>query len=703
MNEDVRITLPMTATRFSFTSDYLEKKKASGLEYMLLKMIGYGEEASVDLKISDVMSIFSVSLDLLPFIIGEIRQLEERNMVRVETEGLSKNTSIKRIKIKPEARPFYDSGFVTDRNGTVDEKMLFFPSRNVRFEKGRDMEELRPMRIVAHVDPDELTSFVRSHKGYFRLSENAEIKPAKIKREKKDSEGKIVEPGEKSFKYAQPVYLYFDIPTGCFEVNSDASGIDMEAFSKEFTGDDILKAIDKETFRFNPANKFEVKTWTSTPPEGLTQCVLPKDFATPEGLFLYGSNLKNVQDPVSARLPEEIGCDAVVIETPSIGYKYWFTRREITVKGFEGSRTGEVIAVQKINGWEIKKCIQAATANLHMSDNDLDRLNKISRRTRDPKLFSDRIAAHLKDGDLDKLRETLNSINKLDSKIWRPDLEQDLEDILCDRVNRSVPMKYVFDYFEICLRRGYILEGKKLIEILMKRQKLINVADWALVNGIGRYTVLAQSGLGRSVMKTIMKHETISAESDFCKAVVLAADSFKAVKTYTNIFASAKYDCKLELITPDTSKTLVRAFDDLYESLEAIEKQYPVISTNEDYLELMKLKPLYATVAGMARSKKQLKNRRDIQAEENTLLFVTSLWKRFCTAMDTGLGTTDDESRIAAIDALKTVGSEVRKALHEFADNYREIVRHDVNRRIEKNQRKKWVNAVFSLEENGVS
>ncbi|MBQ4368242.1 MAG: hypothetical protein II805_00485, partial [Candidatus Methanomethylophilus sp.] len=376
MNEDVRITLPMTATRFSFTADYLEKKRASGLEYMLLKMIGYGEETSADLKISDVLSIFSVSLDLLPFIIGEIRQLEERNMVRVETEGLSKNTSIKRIKIRPEARPFYDSGFVTDRNGTVDERMLFFPSRTVRFEKGRDMEELRPMRVVAHVDPEELTGFVRSHKGYFKLSENAEVKPAKVKREKKDSEGKIVEAGEKSFKYAQPVYLYFDIPTGRFEVNADASGIDMEAFSKDFTGDDILKAIDKDTFRFNPANKFEVKTWTSVPPEGLTQCVLPKDFQTPEGLFLYGSNLKNVQDPVSARLPEEIGCDAVVIEQPSVGYKYWFTRREISVKGFEGTRTGEVIAVQKINGWEIRKCIQAATANLHMSDSDLDRLNK---------------------------------------------------------------------------------------------------------------------------------------------------------------------------------------------------------------------------------------------------------------------------------------------------------------------------------------
>ena len=703
MNEDVRITLPMTATRFSFTADYLEKKRASGLEYMLLKMIGYGEETSADLKISDVLSIFSVSLDLLPFIIGEIRQLEERNMVRVETEGLSKNTSIKRIKIRPEARPFYDSGFVTDRNGTVDERMLFFPSRTVRFEKGRDMEELRPMRVVAHVDPEELTGFVRSHKGYFKLSENAEVKPAKVKREKKDSEGKVVEAGEKSFKYAQPVYLYFDIPTGRFEVNADASGIDMEAFSKDFTGDDILKAVDKETFRFNPANKFEVKTWTSVPPEGLTQCVLPKDFQTPEGLFLYGSNLKNVQDPVSARLPEEIGCDAVVIEQPSVGYKYWFTRREISVKGFEGTRTGEVIAVQKINGWEIRKCIQAATANLHMSDSDLDRLNKISRRTRDPALFSDRIAAHLKDGDLDKLRETLNSLNKLDSKIWRPNLEADLEDILCDRVNRSVDMKYVFDFFDICLRRGFVLEGKKLIEILMKRQKLINVADWALVNGIGRYTVLAQSGLARSVMKTIMKHETISAESDFCKSVVLAADSFKAVKTHTNIFASAKYDCKLELITPDTSKILVHAFDDLYSSLEEIEKQYPVIATNDDYLELLRLKPIYATVAGMARSKKQLKNRRDIQAEENTLLFVTALWKRFCSVMDAGLGTSDDDSRIAAIDGLSTVRADDRKALREFAAEYREIVRHDVARRIEKNLRRKWVGAVFALEENGVS
>ena len=703
MNEDVRITLPMTATRFSFTADYLEKKRASGLEYMLLKMIGYGEETSADLKISDVLSIFSVSLDLLPFIIGEIRQLEERNMVRVETEGLSKNTSIKRIKIRPEARPFYDSGFVTDRNGTVDERMLFFPSRIVRFEKGRDMEELRPMRVVAHVDPEELTGFVRSHKGYFKLSENAEVKPAKVKREKKDSEGKVVEAGEKSFKYAQPVYLYFDIPTGRFEVNADASGIDMEAFSKDFTGDDILKAVDKETFRFNPANKFEVKTWTSVPPEGLTQCVLPKDFQTPEGLFLYGSNLKNVQDPVSARLPEEIGCDAVVIEQPAVGYKYWFTRHDISVKGFEGTRTGEVIAVQKINGWEIRKCIQAATANLHMSDSDLDRLNKISRRTRDPALFSDRIAAHLKDGDLDKLRETLNSINKLDSKIWRPNLEADLEDILCDRVNRSVDMKYVFDFFDICLRRGFVLEGKKLIEILMKRQKLINVADWALVNGIGRYTVLAQSGLARSVMKTIMKHETISAESDFCKSVVLAADSFKAVKTHTNIFASAKYDCKLELITPDTSKILVHAFDDLYSSLEEIEKQYPVIATNDDYLELLRLKPIYATVAGMARSKKQLKNRRDIQAEENTLLFVTALWKRFCSVMDAGLGTSDDESRIAATDSISTVKADDKKALREFAAEYREIVRHDVTRRIEKNLRRKWVGAVFALEENGVS
>ena len=703
MNEDVRITLPMTATRFGFTADYLEKKRASGLEYMLLKMIGYGEETSADLKISDVMSIFSVSLDLLPFIIGEIRQLEERNMVKVETEGLSKNTSVKRIKIRPEARPFYDSGFVTDRDGTVDERMLFFPSRTVRFEKNRDMEELRPMRVVSHVDPEELSTFVRSHKNYFKLSENAEIKPAKVKREKKDSEGKLVEPGEKSFKYAQPVYLYFDIPTGCFEVNADASGIDMEVFSKEFTGDDILKAIDKETFRFNPVNKFEVKTWTSVPPEGLTQCVLPKDFETPEGLFLYGSNLKNVQDPVSARLPEEIGCDAVVIQTPSVGYKYWFTRREIPVKGFGGTRTGEVIAVQKINGWEIKKCIQAATANLHMSDSDLDRLNKISRRTRDPTLFSDRIAAHLKDGDLDRLRETLNSINKLDSKIWRPNLEAELEDILCDRVNRSVDMKYVFDYFDICIRRGYILEGKKLIEILMKRQKLINVADWALVNGIGRYTVLAQSGLSRSVMKTIMKHETISAQSDFCKSVVLAADSFKAVKTYTNIFASARYDCKLELITPDTSKTLVHAYDDLYSSLEEIEKQYPVIATNDDYLELMKLRPIYASVVGMARSKKQLKNRRDIQAEENTLLFVTALWKRFCSVMDAGLGTTDDDSRIAAIDSVATVGADVRKNLREFAENYREIVRHDVDRRIDRNLRRRWVGAVFSLEENGVS
>ena len=237
----------------------------------------------------------------------------------------------------------------------------------------------------------------------------------------------------------------------------------------------------------------------------------------------------------------------------------------------------------------------------------------------------------------------------------------------------------------------------------MKRQKLINVADWALVNGIGRYTVLAQSGLGRSVLKTIMKHESISTESDFCKSVWLAAESFKTLKTYTNIFASAKYDCKLELVTPETSKLVVRAFDDLYSSLDAIREQYPVIATNDDYLELMKLKLLYASVAGMARSKKQLKNRRDIQAEENTLLFATALWKRFSAVMDAGLGTSDDASRTEAVDRITTVGNDVKKSLKEFAAEYREITRHDVARVLEKNLRKRWVGAVFALEENGVS
>ena len=244
MNEDVRITLPMTATRFSFTADYLEKKRASGLEYMLLKMIGYGEETSADLKISDVLSIFSVSLDLLPFIIGEIRQLEERNMVRVETEGLSKNTSIKRIKIRPEARPFYDSGFVTDRNGTVDERMLFFHSRTVRFEKGRDMEELRPMRVVAHVDPEELTDFVRSHKGYFKLSENAEVKPAKVKREKKDSEGKVVEAGELAFAVADGAFLLHLH----FRLGTHALACDLDEAELRRRKDGVLGAVVRHGF-----------------------------------------------------------------------------------------------------------------------------------------------------------------------------------------------------------------------------------------------------------------------------------------------------------------------------------------------------------------------------------------------------------------------------------------------------------------------
>ena len=696
MNEDVRITVPMTATRFSFTADYLEKKRASGLEYMLLKIIGYGEEAQADLKVSDLMSIFSMSVDLLPFIIGEIKHLEKRNMIKCETDTIKGSTSIKKIKIRPEARQFYDSGFVTDRNGTVDERMIYFPSRSIRFERNRDIEEIRSMRVISHVDPAELTDFVRSHKTYFGLSEIAEVKPAKVKKETKNSEGTVIVAGERSFRYSQPIYLYFDIPTGTFMVNAEASGVDMEKLYRDFKGEDLLKAIDKSTFVFNPRNPYEIKSWNSEYPAGLTQCVLPKDFETREGLFLYGNNLKNVADPVSAKLPEEIGCDAVVIETTAIGYKYWFTRRELGIKGFEGTRTGEVIMVQKITTAEIRKCIQAATGNLHMSDNDLNRLNKISRRTREPSLFSDRVAMHIEEGDLDRLKDTLNSINKLDTKIWKPNLERSLEDILCKRVEKGANTQYVFDFYDACLKRGYRIEGSKLIEVLLKKQKLINVADWAFVNDIGRYAVLSQSGLSKSIMKTVANNDKISTRSEFCKTVADAGEAYHELMEQTGIVHPDRYTFKPGCLTSETRADIPRYAERLFRDLESLAREYPVISSNEKYIEIMNLRPIYGSISEAIRSKRQLHNRRDFQNEDNPIRFCTLLRTR----LETTVARTDEGSLEDFLDRTELLDAKDKASIREFLGTCEKVLSNGVDLKLDKNSRKKWVSSVFLLEEN---
>lgn len=690
-DQDTMVQLTMPYIKFEYSAKSEQRKRASGIQFMLLKMIGYAEQVSENLKIKDVMSIFSISVDLAPFIAEEIAQLARTEMVDlsgISVDRLSGDTPMRFIRINKNSRDLYETGFVRSRLEDMHDTLLFFPMRREMFQRSVDMQSVDISKIRLEVDTEELGRYLH------RIRPDSEITDVTVLREKKDKDGTVIVQGPKLKGYRQKVYLYFNMSEGCFEVDAERSGVDIDKMRARFKGDSLLRGLGDDVFILGNADGLEINGWGLEPPEGVRKRILPKDFRVMKGLFFYGSRVRN-SNPLYLRMPDGLGCDALLITDAEHVCRYWFSRSDVTVKGFEGSKKNQnMVYFQPIASSEtVKACVREAISGLKLPG-DLDTLNRISSAAHDPSIFADTIVARISAGSRDIFMDTLNRIGKMSPNVWKTDVENGLEDLLCKRITEGADLDYVKDFCTICSDRGFMLAGNKLTTALLGRYDLLDLTDWSLSSGVGGKVLLSDDALPKEAMDAIDKGRQGVATSDLVKTVYSASAAFSDLKEKTGISEPTGYSFDLQKVTPETAADIQHDVTALYGAVEILEKELPGIKNTRAYAKISNLRPAYESLSYYCRSKKTKWPRSDLKREENPLLFCTVLSRKLRQAL-TGLGVRDLEELASA----GRIDPGTKDRISEFLSEAGTICTSDIGRRIPADSRELWTDAVLSLEE----
>ncbi len=691
--KDIMIELTMPFVKFGYTAKSEQHKRASGIQYMLLKMIGYSEQVASNLKVKDVMSIFSISVDLTPFIISELALLANTHMVTltgVSVDKLSPNTPMNMIKINESSRPLYETGYVRSKMEDLKDELLYLPMRTEQFRKVTDMQNTQTIRAKIEVNPKELEMYLR------HIHPNSEISDVKIDRERKDQDGNVVSQGPKIKGYSQNVYLYFNLVEGCFEVDVDRSGIDLDKLKNAFKGEVLLKKLDEGVFTLNDEDGLEVNSWAMEPPKNVTKRILPREFQVMKGLFFYGNRIKNNNPPSSMfhKMNRDLGCDALLVTDSEHICKYWFAKGDVAVKGFEGVKKNQnMVYFQPIVSAEtVKQCIQEATSNLKLPG-DFDLLDKISSAAHNPAIFAEAVCERVKNGSRTILGDTLAQIEKLPQKVWKPLVESGLEEIACMKVSADEDLKDVADFCSICKKNGYEIIGTRLIGAMKDKYRIAKVADWAIMNDIGKNVALSDEDLPKDIADLIWNGGSETYESELLGNITSAYESFSQLRNVTSIEDPKKYCFEILSFDGDLSE-IPNLVNTLYTSLDNISVALPPFTKVSETKVLFGLKPVFTALSGYAKSKKTKWGRSDIRKEENSLLFCTVLRRKMSQALSR-LGAED----LAELKKQKIVDAECIKDLTKFNKESERICTSSFDESIDLDSRTRWVNAVLKLEE----
>lgn len=333
MNNDIRIELPLPATTFTVTSVYQTITKASGIGYMLLKLIDYGNRTERNLTVSDLMNLVSVPSDLLPAILNELEHLRSEGMIDLDAPRFTKATSAKRISLTESGERMRDYMLNTSEPQKMEQELTYFPGRRKQFQKKDSMKVIRPKLNPDNVDEAALTDFVQNNKEMFEIRSDAQFVT------------KIRANDPKSCVYAQNVIVGFDDDTGRFVVKDIISDVNIDAIKQlGVTGDMILGKLPTNLFDFKPGSNFSAE-WNDSVPMTTFSRILPVDFEMPAGVVVS----KGAEGGMT------------VICSKYEGYRFWFTESNDLIEGFECGIKSRIVLRHRLSPAEIRSAIESET------------------------------------------------------------------------------------------------------------------------------------------------------------------------------------------------------------------------------------------------------------------------------------------------------------------------------------------------------
>ena len=346
MSDKIQIMQPLPVVRFTVSAGYVFLDHASGLDYALLRMIEYGRKVNPELKISELLALFSFADDMVPMMLRELESLKARGLIACTLDRITKESSASKFDLTESGLSMCDKGYTVGENGRLEQRMLYFPARIIPYEKDDGFEAVREIPTENQIDGKSITDFVLSNRGYFDLDPAAEI----VSRIRSSDEKKAV--------YKQAIVVDYDENEAVFRVTT-TTGVDADRLKAVgITADDLLKNLPADTLSI-PEDVPVAVEWQDTVPDIRCGHVLPRNLKLSGGLTVSDGSVAKVNGILDAKLPADCGFHMADIQNGRRGRRYWFVRQKVTVEGLDGEPFINMILRQKMTEEEVSALLDS--------------------------------------------------------------------------------------------------------------------------------------------------------------------------------------------------------------------------------------------------------------------------------------------------------------------------------------------------------
>ncbi|MCQ2079719.1 MAG: hypothetical protein MJZ38_06680 [archaeon] len=705
-NPVVETHVELPATRFPVTISYNNYDLASGMDFLVMKMLQHAQERG-NIDMGTLMKTCCVAEEMLPFVQFALADLKKHNMVRVpdDLSKLKPNTPCRNMTIVDQYTDLADSGLIAGETITSDRRMLYCEGWNQVLQNDRSFEMENPF-VSRLPDREMLEQFIVDHRGEYCGNLNAEVTSVRIPPARKatDKDDGVMKP--QGFSFVQKVTLEFNFD-GTFRV-SENQGVSAESLARSNKKSrDVLKNVRPDLFELGSrCDRFKRRSWSLEAPAGVETFLLPGHFISFDGLFLHGDNFSDITYEPNLRLPEGFDdCDAILIEERNRAYRYWFTKCPYTVAGLEGEPlVRNAVAVQTVRRDVIDGLLEKVIAKIPTGPKGLETLSMIATQIKDDEIFFSRIREDLAVGNLDKLRTICDGVSELNVPGLKAKFVKALEDTLCHWIRNGCDMDTATRFWDACESRDYRLSGYRFLPVMLQNYPATEVGEWVfgLKNEYG--SILASDRVFVALaMETIDSGTEFKAKAPIMKMIERAGRNLATVRRISGILSAKRYHLDMGAISPSDGKVLADAEKELFDDMTRLGKLMRQDSAGREdvdttYREIMNLLRIFRPVATLYTSKPTTYGP-SIVREEVGLVFCRNLMQKLEDALlDLFDIKRPVKTQMAELRKLGKMEMTTLDDLDEFIREHSEITTTDVTRPVYFASRQRYLEAVTAVE-----
>lgn len=560
----IEITLPSVTRRFS--ASYSEVMKPTGVQYIILTMIG---SRTLRNNIwSDVIGSIGVSEDMFqPIFARELERMRDSGMIQYQGQ-INIDDPVSDVSFTEVGRQAFEKGVIATNTRDFTGGITYVPaSAGVKYVKeSTDYYSYQTTvedGFFDDLDPDEqkIENVIIKEKKAFGVGEDFEVFDI------------IIGEDVKNGCYRQSIDLDLDPVTGSFMLNS--RGLDDAFLKRRFDTENLVSYLAPALFS-SQTNDLVFSCWRSELPEWESI-----SYHLPSSIDLRKSKLVLVNGTSCrsdryAYIGDREDFDMISIEGPSNGTEYCLVNVDVSMMGFSGTVRRNLIVSHAVDRDRILKVVGEAIDGMGISTfEDLRRALDMARSIDDQ-----RTSVRLVSDYLGRSRDLISDIQMLQScrnEAWYHEVPSLIEGIMVDR---GMDAETIFNILSKTSTKvlGNLIAGMISREDMDTRMR---DADRLLpyiqnIKGFIRDTELSEGVSMRVRSREVGSYTSkpLSSASNFIRNL----DSLMAIFGMRSL---SDYSFDLEDIGVGHGKEVVSMYSTLNKDMESLKQYFPEVCNQE--------------------------------------------------------------------------------------------------------------------------